>query len=432
MIEFVTLFLGLVSGPQNIELSVDPGVACVEIRLDGHPLGTLRDKPWRLHHDFGEELAPRKLLAIARDVEGKELGRAVQLINLPRKRAEARFVLENPDPRGPPAPPTARVIWEAFGYDHPEKVHISFDDRPLEFSDLERITLPSYDPKAIHFLHANLLFKGRVEAEAQLVFGGLYGEEVNSELTAVMVVSQTGEPPRAENMNGWFLKRGRPLRVAAVERGASEIVVVRERSGVAFDGLEVIWEKRLRLPTLKFTKGDRLRFVLPSGRHEDKPNLKVDLLPVSRDVASFGEGSLVQIVSGFIFPGEEIALPEQQLADAVAVAGVVAAGGNRRRAVLLIRAGDTSDVSRFSARTVREYLRKVRVPLRVWCLAKGSGDLPALWGREENISDRAGMARGVEDLRALLDSQFAVWVEGTHMPGEIELSPQAKGISLLE
>ncbi|MCB1033317.1 MAG: hypothetical protein KDD47_05730, partial [Acidobacteria bacterium] len=63
MIAFVTLFLSLVAGPQEIEVAVGPEVARVELLLDGRNISTLTAAPWKLRHDFGLELAPRELLA---------------------------------------------------------------------------------------------------------------------------------------------------------------------------------------------------------------------------------------------------------------------------------------------------------------------------------------------------------------------------------
>ncbi len=49
MIHFLTLFLGLLTGPQNISIAVSsPDVASVELRLDGESCGIDYDAPWTL------------------------------------------------------------------------------------------------------------------------------------------------------------------------------------------------------------------------------------------------------------------------------------------------------------------------------------------------------------------------------------------------
>ena len=83
MIELLTLFVGLFTGPQAVELRVE-GVAAVELRLDGRPVGILTGAPWKLEIDFGADLAPHELVVIARDSAGRELDRLQRWVNLSR------------------------------------------------------------------------------------------------------------------------------------------------------------------------------------------------------------------------------------------------------------------------------------------------------------------------------------------------------------
>ena len=61
MIEFSTLFLGLVGGPQVVEVAVDNRVAAVEMRLDGEQIGRLEEAPWRLAIDLAPGASVRWL-----------------------------------------------------------------------------------------------------------------------------------------------------------------------------------------------------------------------------------------------------------------------------------------------------------------------------------------------------------------------------------
>ena len=88
MIEILTLFLGLVTGPQTAELAVGDRAAEVEVLLDGQPVATLDGPPWRLQVDLGEALLPHELLAVARDESGAELARARRWINIDMVRVE--------------------------------------------------------------------------------------------------------------------------------------------------------------------------------------------------------------------------------------------------------------------------------------------------------------------------------------------------------
>ncbi|MCP4662317.1 MAG: hypothetical protein GY856_43520 [bacterium] len=439
MIEFVTLFLGLVHGLQSVEVSVGPNVASVEIQLDGQTLGTLRGEPWILKCDFGEELAPHELVAIARDDKDQEVERARQLINLPRARAEARFALEGGKDRGPPS---ARLIYQALDFDRPEEVNISFDGRELEWTDLEHIELPRHDPESIHFLYADVLFSNNVATHAELAFGGFFGDEVASELTAVMAVPERGRVPKPEKMEGWFLSHDRPLRVVAVEQEPPiDLLIIREQSKATKRGLENLIRARGRMRYLerreeeyvRFTRRDRARFVFTSAQRRDKTDADVDILPVSLDMSPYSDSSLFHLLTGVFFPEEEVPVPQQRLADAVAVAGLVAAAGNHRRAVVLVYSGDMTEVSQLKPEAVSAYLRKLRVPLFVWAVSSSKKvPLPTAWGNEEDISTIAGYRVACTRLRKVLDSQVAIWVEGGHLSAGVELSDQAKQLSLLE
>ena len=59
---------------------VGEGVAAVELRLDGRRLGTMREAPWVMECDFGPEIAPQHLEAVALDGVGREVGRVDRAI----------------------------------------------------------------------------------------------------------------------------------------------------------------------------------------------------------------------------------------------------------------------------------------------------------------------------------------------------------------
>src|SRR5262245_7368528 len=94
MIAFATLFLGLVLGPQRIELAMEGAPAAVQLVLDGREVASLSKPPWMAEIDLGSSLAPHVLDAVARDAQGAVVGSARQWINLPRGAAEAALVLE--------------------------------------------------------------------------------------------------------------------------------------------------------------------------------------------------------------------------------------------------------------------------------------------------------------------------------------------------
>src|SRR5207248_10787863 len=85
---FISLFLGIVAGKQGIEMQADPSIASIRLTLAGQEIARLTQPPWRTEIDVGSNLVPRELEAIGYDAKGNEVGRASQVLNLPRPRSE--------------------------------------------------------------------------------------------------------------------------------------------------------------------------------------------------------------------------------------------------------------------------------------------------------------------------------------------------------
>src|SRR6185436_1287352 len=212
-IAFLTLFLGLAAGSLPVELTVTGPVATVELLLDGAPAGRIVGPPWKGEIDLGPALAPHDLIARALDAQGNEIARVQQWLNLPRPPAEVDILLEN-GPAGRPA--AARLTWQTVTGESPLAVAVTFDDKPLAVGADGRIRLPAWEPETSHVLTAVLRFSDALTARRDVVFGGRYGDQVATELTAVPVRVLPGkELPPPERMEGWFQAGGRPLRVAA-------------------------------------------------------------------------------------------------------------------------------------------------------------------------------------------------------------------------
>jgi len=110
-------------------------------------------------------------------------------------------------------------------------------------------------------------------------------------------------------------------------------------------------------------------------------------------------------------------------ADAV-VAGAYAGGATWRRRAAVLILGDTDptrqptpDVSRFSSSAARAYLREIMVPLFVWRL--GSDPRPE-WGEGRLLRSGRDFERAMSEVRAELDRQRIVWMEGERHPASID------------
>lgn len=478
IVAFVSVFLGLMAGPRAVEVAVGEPVAQVEVLLDGAAVGVLAGEPWSLEVDFGAELAPHQLVAVARDLGGRELGRAEQWINLPRRAAEAQILLES---EGGGSPRTARLVWSAALRGDPQEISVTFDGEPLVVADPRRIPLPEYDPRGIHVLRAELRFPEAGEAVAEAAFGGVFGVEVTTEMQALAVaLEEDVQLPPAAELSGWLERRGAPLDVRVVESGPAEVVLVVDlAAGEALRQLARSNVVRHSTPTRRpksdpnlpgFTpqRGPRRwrvatthRVPIPPGLHPDdrlrcvrpvpgvgsEPRDPYTIFPVVGPL-TVDDGGIFEIMTRAA--GSAQGADAQRLADAVAIAGIQAYASHRRRIVVLVVGNDPVDGSRFALPAVRRYLSRLRVPLQVWSIADlarevekrsrrgraGGGSTPPAPPRLEppdlgptaDISSVKALKAAISDLRRQLEAQHILWIDGHHLPQQMEISTPVAGV----
>ena len=443
MVKFVSLFLGLVVGYQTVAVQVTDPVRFVQILLDGQEVGTLEAPLWRGQFDLGAELRPHELTAVAFDDQGVELDSSSQWLNLPRQPAETTILLESDEETHLQV---ARVTWKSLTGDQPSAVHAEFDGQILEFEDPHAIRLPPFDPELLHFLRVELEFAGFVSSSAEVTFGGTYADQINTELTAFPVVlsGRKSLPPDSDLQDG-FLARGDPLRVAAIEKGQVELIVVRDQS--AWPGLRTLRNLALTQPGPVTSRGTRIpgfqprwfgtdrqewnlwtfRFLWPVPRRIDSGAGPYDLFSHSAKIAA-ATGSLHGWLTTIEQPTEWTGT--QRLADAVAVAAVTVAGSNRRRGVLLVLGDSTSDASEASPEVIRRYLASLAVPLFVWAVNPVAAS-QSPWGPASDVSTPKLMTRATKELFRDLEAQRIVWLEGLLLPQQITLAPSLEGVSTI-
>jgi hypothetical protein len=442
MIAFVTLLLGLISGIYPIEVAVSGPVAAVEFQLDGTGAGRIEGPPWVARVNLGLDLRPHELVARALDAEGKEISRVSQWLNLPRPPAEVEIVLEN---RKGGAPEAAVLTWQSVNGVKPTSVGLTLDGEPLKVSGDGRAALPSRDLKTLHVLTAELWFPPGLLARKDVVFGGEYGSEVSTELTAVPVRVRPGAVlPPPEGLQGWFAAAGQPVAVAAVEDGPGKVVLVRVPSGnevsrrlvplASSGGPGGPGETEQRLRTEKLRRQlplgpeDRVRFLSLSSNSFKQSKVPAELFDMTPELTTQDGGMLWFLTNSFLI--KEPRGKGRRVADAVAVAGLQAAADNHRRTVVLVLGRALDDTSQYDPAKVRGYLQSIRVPLFVWSLYGSDTPSARAWGGAEDISTLAKLREAVARLQAELDSQKIVWVEGRHLPQAVSLTPAAQGVEL--
>lgn len=445
MIAFATLFLGLVLGVQPVSVVTRGNVASVELVLDGSPVGRLDSAPWRGTVDLGRELAPHELVARALDAKGREIARARQWLNLPRAAAELQVLLQR-DEKG--IAKGAQLSWESLTAAPPVSVAVTFDGRPLDVAGREAFDLPAYDPATTHLLSASVEFENGIRCRTDAVLGGRSSTEAMSELTGIPIRLAAGRAvPEAAELRGAFLRRGAALLPVAVERGPAQVLVVRDVSEAEAlarlgRGGKTIFEPARRgvvgsLPQfdadatkleMRLEDTDRIRMIWPVVRKTATTSGLAELFESSHDFAGKSAG-LHWLLTRISRPGKVD--KDREFADATAVAGLQALQSCTRRAVVLVLGKHREDASRLSPENVRAYLEKIRVPLFVWSLDAARAAAPGAWGAVEDVSTAAKLRPAVERLKRELERQAIVWVEGQHLPQEIEMAGGERGIELV-
>jgi hypothetical protein len=427
-IAFLSLFFGLIRGPYPVELAVNGPAAAVELLVDGRSVRTLQAPPWKTEIDLGPDLQPHEILARALDSEGHEIGRAQEWANLPHSLAKVEIVLEM-DKLGPPK--AARVVWTNLHGEKPTAISLVLDGLPVALDASGRAPLPAQDLASLHVLTAEVTFPSRRPVRREIAYGGEYGSEVSTELTAVPVRVRRGDLPPPQKLTGWLTSGGKPLPVAAVEQGPKQLYVI-AAPGTTEALADIVSRKRTRwniADAMKLGPEDRIRFVLPFSQRFAGSGEQTDLFDISPEIETSRAGLLSLLITSRGARGQK-GTP-MRAADAAAVAGLEAVTENRRRAILLVLPGGAKDQSRFDPAIVRRYLAALHVPLFIWSLGKPEpGSAAAAWGKVAVMTGLSDLQRAYLDLRDNLDSQRILLVDGRILPQSIALSPKASGLEL--
>ena len=430
MVTFVTLFLSIVAGPQNVEMAVGPEVARVELLLDGQQIASMTAPPWKRTYDFGKLLTPRKLEAIALDAEGEVLHRTFQLLNVPQPRAGATLVV-----KGQGKSRIARLTWKTVEGQAPEEIVVELDGEAVTFTDPRSIQLPPLDDSSLHFLTAAVTFPGDLQARAWSTFGGSYGGHSEAELTSIPVFLRDPEATLPLSaIENRVLVNGEKTRVVAVERTPAELLMVRSpaagdplrwlgRGGNTQDQEIVESDPMPNMPNMLHRRD---RFNILATWTGEKPAAKdsAALFPMLiADRRLLVQGVPTILTRGFA-PVPERA--RHRIADAVAAAGRSVAANGRSRAVILVLSTKEKDWSAYSPNEVRPYLAQLGVPLTVWTVRERKGQKPnQAWGKAVDISSTNQLRAALRQLRVNLDRQRILWLEGRHLPQSVTLAPDA-------
>ena len=449
MITFVSLFLGLVVGPQPVEVAVASAaqVAAIELRLDGEHVATLETPPFRTQVDFGA-LAPHLLEAVALDSAGDVVERVLQRINVPRDPAEVEILVSRGEDG---SPRDVRLLWQSTTITGPRSIQLTLDGTPIPVDDEGRGALPAFDPTLPNLLEAEVRFAGDVTARAYRVLSdNRLGDQVTTQLTAVPVLMRGRRLPQLPALQGWIQHRGNNVPVVATEKGEGLLVVVRDPrtagdfarllrgsqtgatqvrpsgSGYAGGGSSTaVRDRGDRYFEELFALPDdvRLRMLDPSSRRVDRQEVRMEQFPLSPAVDHL-DGGLFGALRRRVITGG--LAPTVRLNDAIAVAGFAAAAADRRRLVLVIQGPGEEDGDLFSTEEVRAYLRAMRVPVLIWRVGGDQSDASERDLGVYDLHDRGDLRVALRVLRSTLERQRVLWIEGDYMPQNLALELPAR------
>jgi len=417
-IYFLTLLVGLVTGAQDVELSVGPNVAAIELKLDGAAISHLASPPWKARVDFGANLRPHRLDALAFDADGVQLGQATQYVNLPRPGQQAALGLVE-DERGRPR--ALRVSWASVGDAKPKSIEVEVDGVALDATDPNRVRLPSLHERDVHVARARVRFSDSIVAKTELVFGGSNVMSSDVELTAIPLALASTATPDPGALRGIVEVGGQPVELRALEAGPVNLVIVRDET---LDVLPPAWAQRLaflRKSTALngLPNGSQVRVLDPHPVTPNRARPRERVFDVSRPLPT-ASTSVVDVL--LATPPADPARGAQALGEAVAVAAQIAAQDDRPRAVVLVMDRVGPDASVYPVEEVRRYLSRLAVPLVVWSFRGAPGD----WGATTKLSSDDDLREAWLHLLGELGRQRIAWVAGSHLPEAFGIRASAK------
>jgi hypothetical protein len=365
------------------------------------------------------------------------------VVNLPRPTIESTIALER-DEEG--LPYAARLITGSAKDLDRISTEVTYDGGPFEPTDTDHFTLPPYDPNEVHFLSARVEYTGGVVSHTEVGFGGLWAGETSADLTAVPLLRpKRGKSLDARALEGCLLVDGREAIVVAVEKPPAGLVIVRDLTAV--EVLRSVQRRRLAVDAytdapMGLSPEQQIKDTLESmwNPRPSHPKLRqMSTSPRARG-SKYGPVGLFPLTSPALLSRDTIMLllssPEvvlttrasQKVADAIAVAGLFAASTAAPRAVLLVLGSDPDHGSRDQPDTARRYLESINVPLFVW--RTSANERSAEWGESTEVTKAAVANKEMRRLLDHLERQVVVWLDGAHLPNQIELKPGVEGFKI--
>jgi len=387
-LEILTWSSGLVTGELEVEVDLGATGGPAGLFLNGAKVCDLTTSDSGCTVDLGEGLHVH-LLELIRHRPGGGSDRAERWLNRPGREAGLEIELAA-RPIGRTC--GGRLKWtDADGQD-PVVLEVEAGGERKRVPLNSRVFgYPCAEPGESRVVTASAVFADGRRAEA-VALAGESGHLFGEAPTAVSLVAASPALAPCGAVEARFGDRVRPT-----DRDGFEVVFVIDpnvsfrgfaSSGAEESGGQSSWNDAHEA----FADADGLWFVMP-----DSTLNRLD---------GFSEGHESWLGS-FFRVRTEVQAAAPRLADAVAVAGLVAGATPSRRLVMLVLGSDAGrDSSRFTPAQTRAYLAEVGVPLVVFRTAGADADQ---WPAGVQVGSIAELAKAFTGVKGQLDQQCVEW-----------------------
>jgi hypothetical protein len=412
--EILTYPVGLVVGLLPVLANLGPaGSPPAKLLIDGQAACVLTTDAPQCTVQLGPRLDVHLLELMRTNARGTIVERTTRWINRPGAEAEVRL--------NGSCEPTAGECTVSIGWAHPGKLEpatmtLSVDGKPVLRGVQHEFHFHA-EPGVEHLVAVDVTFEDNRRASQARVLGAGYAGFAETALNAIPVL-----PAPASASPGSI--GGLPVR--SVDDAGYEVTFVVEPG--ALSSFERVWEHISDLiGEDRSVPRDPIRSSRPAVLAQLKqaerihgvvadPQLSRMRLLVEDDWFQL----LVRLSSA---SGKQ----KVRIADAIAAAGLHAAGAPRKRAVVLVLSGRHKDESVFSAAEVRRYLSEIMVPLVVWRVRNG---ISADWPAGPSVTTGT-LLPAMKALRSDLDAQRIAWVEGELDPARFAMREDERGVVIV-
>ena len=410
-LQILSFPIGLVIGEQRIEVDLGVTREPADLYVDGQRVcSTTPSEAW-CTVDFGPAPHVHLLELVRRAPDGGVAQSHQRWINRPGQEAELSIQLsEKPNDDAC----SARLLWFHPEKQNPKQIELTDNGQPIDDLGVTgTFNFPCQSGDSPQIIAASAVFPDGRRAEAVAVAAG-FGDDAPVDLTAVAL---TLNQQAGTNGGATPSRFGQVLTL--IDPAAAELVFVLDpdaayRALLTSPGANARTGHAWSKTESSLLDISNLWFVMPDAQLHRVNGFQWIPREIHRLRQSTGKSDWLKT---FFAVGATPVEGGKRLADAVAVSGLLAAAGPRRRGVVLVLGnGRQSDESLFTSSQARAYLSEVGVPLFVLRTGKPLDDG---WPVGVKTASMNALAGALQDIRDEVLSQQIAWLEGARTVASI-------------